>query len=115
MQVFLTPHHLAIVMECANGGTMRDYLLKQPDHRLPEVLGRWIFQQLIIGLDYCHARVRPAGSLSSQASSPIWQDRIASQQEAALQHAPVVQHLVIKLAHCHALQLSGSFFCTGSR
>eukprot|EP00891_Asterochloris_glomerata_P003766 jgi/Astpho2/3766/fgenesh1_pg.00060_%23_64_t len=55
-EVFLTPHHLAIVMECANGGTMRDYLLKQPNHRLPEVLGRWIFQQLIIGLDYCHTR-----------------------------------------------------------
>ena len=73
LQVFLTPHHLAIVMECANGGTMRDYLLKQPNHRLPEVLGRWIFQQMIIGLDYCHARVRPAGSLSGQASSPCLQ------------------------------------------
>ena len=75
MQVFLTPHHLAIVMECANGGTMRDYLLKQPNHRLPEVLGRWIFQQLIIGLDYCHARVRPAGSLSGQALDPFQHDK----------------------------------------
>lgn len=58
MQVFLTPTHLAIAMEYAKGGNLFHYLLQHGPHcRLNEAKAQWIFQQLIIGLDYCHRRV----------------------------------------------------------
>lgn len=58
MQVFLTPTHLAIAMEYAQGGDLFNYTLgHRPHGRLAEQQARWIFQQLIIGLDYCHRRV----------------------------------------------------------
>ena len=63
VQVFLTPAHLAIAMEYAKGGNLFHYLLQHGPHcRLTEAKAQWIFQQLIIGLDYCHRRVRPATS-----------------------------------------------------
>jgi serine/threonine protein kinase len=59
-QVFLTASHLAIAMEYAQGGDLFNYTLgHRPHGRLAEQQARWIFQQLIIGLDYCHRRVRP--------------------------------------------------------
>ena len=58
VQVFLTPTHLAIAMEYAKGGDLFRYVLKHEPHcRLSEAKAQWIFQQLIIGLDYCHRRV----------------------------------------------------------
>ena len=56
MQVFLTKDYLAIAMEYAAGGDMFQYV----KHRggLEEVEARWFFQQLIIGMDYCHKMVR---------------------------------------------------------
>ena len=57
LQVFLTHAHLAIVMECAQGGDLFKFLMGQPGNRLPEEEARRIFQQLIIGLDYCHCQV----------------------------------------------------------
>ena len=58
VQVFLTPMHLAIAMEYAKGGNLFHYLLQHGPHcRLTEAKAQWIFQQLIIGLDYCHRRV----------------------------------------------------------
>ena len=60
-QVFLTPTHLAIAMEYAQGGDLFNYTLgHRPHGRLAEQQARWIFQQLIIGLDYCHRRVSVA-------------------------------------------------------
>lgn len=53
-EVFLTYHHLAIVMEFADQGDL--FLFVQQRGRLREDLARWIFQQLIFGLDYCHRR-----------------------------------------------------------
>lgn len=64
-QVFLTTTHLAIAMEYAQGGDLFNYTLgHRPHGRLAEQQGRWIFQQLIIGLDYCHRRVREKGCLN---------------------------------------------------
>lgn len=58
LQVFLTPTHLAIAMEYAQGGDMFKYICRHKPHcRLLESQARWIFQQLIIGLDYCHNKV----------------------------------------------------------
>lgn len=58
-QVLLTQSHLAIVMEYARGGDLFNYTMRHGPHgRLVEQQARWIFQQLIIGLDYCHRRVR---------------------------------------------------------
>lgn len=55
-EVFLTHAHLAIVMECAQGGDLFKFLMGQPGNRLPEKEARRIFQQLVIGLDYCHCQ-----------------------------------------------------------
>ena len=57
-EIFLTPVHLAIVMEFAAGGDMFEYVIKQkmPQHGqgLVEDSARAFFQQLIIALDFCH-------------------------------------------------------------
>lgn len=67
-QVFLTREYLAISMEFAQGGDLFAYTLGPKSHgRLAEAQARWIFQQLILGLDYCHRKVMlsclPAKSL----------------------------------------------------
>jgi serine/threonine-protein kinase SRK2 len=69
-QVFLTPTHLAIAMEFAQGGDLFHYVLRhQPVCRLSEPKAQWIFQQLIIGLDYCHRRVGHAPQRSNSKNS----------------------------------------------
>lgn len=55
VQVFLTPQHLGIAMEFASGGDMFEYVVKK--NGLREEEARWFFQQLIVGLDYCHRMV----------------------------------------------------------
>ena len=50
--MFLTPQHLCIVTEYPRGGTLLDFVRKKDG--LKEKEARWVFQQLIIGLDYCH-------------------------------------------------------------
>jgi serine/threonine-protein kinase SRK2 len=68
--VFLTQTHLAIAMEYAQGGDMFKYICRHKPHcRLLESQARWIFQQLIIGLDYCHNKVQtsPAVLCSTRA------------------------------------------------
>lgn len=56
-EVFLTPQHLAIVMEFAAGGDMFEYVIKHkgsaPGEGLPEDVARGFFQQLILALDFC--------------------------------------------------------------
>lgn len=51
-EVFLTNNYLCIVMEYAAGGDLMDYMKKK--NGLTEDEARWFFQQLILGLDYCH-------------------------------------------------------------
>lgn len=56
-EVFLTPSHVAIAMEYAPGGDLFTYVTeKHPNGKLREDQARWVFQQLVIGLDYCHKR-----------------------------------------------------------
>ena len=70
--MFLTPTHLAIVMEYAKGGDLFNYTMRHGPHgRLAEPQARWIFQQLIIGLDYCHRRVRALPALPAQPLSAL--------------------------------------------
>ena len=60
LQVFLTRDYLAISMEFAQGGDLFAYTLGPKSFgKLAEVQARWIFQQLILGLDYCHRKVNP--------------------------------------------------------
>ena len=60
----MTPTHLAIAMEYAKGGNLFQYVLQHaPLCRLTETKAQWIFQQLIIGLDYCHCRVCMSSAL----------------------------------------------------
>lgn len=83
-QVFLTSQHLGISMEFASGGDMFEYVVKK--NGLREEEARWFFQQLIVGLDYCHRMVRaraagaePAGQHAAASSGP----RQAGGQRAA--------------------------------
>jgi serine/threonine-protein kinase SRK2 len=55
-EVFLTSIYLGIAMEYAPGGDMFEYVVRKNGLREDEA--RWFFQQLIVGLDYCHKMVR---------------------------------------------------------
>lgn len=46
--------HLAIFMEYANGSNL--FHAVKSNRRLSEPLARWIFQQLILAVDYCHRK-----------------------------------------------------------
>lgn len=50
--VFLTTYYLGIVLEYAKGGDLLDYMAHR--NGLTEDVSRWVFQQLIVGLDYIH-------------------------------------------------------------
>ena len=59
VKVFLTPRFLAIAMEYAKGGDLFGYIIRNsPAGRLPEDHAKALFQQLILGLDFCHRMVR---------------------------------------------------------
>jgi hypothetical protein len=60
LQVFLTPEHLAIVMEYAAGGELFDTITAAG--QFPEDVARYFFQQLITGVAWCHSQVA-AGSV----------------------------------------------------
>ena len=48
-------------MEFASGGDMFEYVVRK--NGLKEDEARWFFQQLIVGLDYCHRMVRRGWAL----------------------------------------------------
>ncbi|PNH10173.1 Serine/threonine-protein kinase SRK2E [Tetrabaena socialis] len=52
-EVFLTPSHLGIVMEFAAGGELFERIVRAG--RFSEDEARYFFQQLLSGVDYCHA------------------------------------------------------------
>jgi serine/threonine-protein kinase SRK2 len=54
-EVFLVRDHVCIVMEYATGGSLFRYV--QRHGRLKEPVARWFFQQLVLGVDYCHKKV----------------------------------------------------------
>ena len=56
-EVFLTLDHLAIVSEYAPGGDLVDFIERHNtahDRALMESEARRLFQQLIVGVDFCH-------------------------------------------------------------
>jgi serine/threonine-protein kinase SRK2 len=53
--VFVTDEHLGVALEYAAGGELFDTVAKAG--KLPEIEARYFFQQLILGLEYCHNRV----------------------------------------------------------
>ena len=68
-EVFLTPEYLAIAMEYAAGGDMFQYVKQRGG--LEEAEARWFFQQLIIGMDYCHKMVRRRARFEAAAAANI--------------------------------------------
>ncbi|KAG7671614.1 putative Serine/threonine-protein kinase SAPK9 [Nannochloris sp. 'desiccata'] len=54
LDVFLTPKHLAIVMEHVPGGDVLELVNEQG--ALPEDDARWLFQQVVVGLLYLHSK-----------------------------------------------------------
>ncbi len=54
LDVFLTPKHLGIVMECVDGGDVLELVNQQG--ALPEDEARWLFQQIVVGLLYMHSK-----------------------------------------------------------
>lgn len=68
-QVFLTPTHLALAMEYAPNGDLYHYVSNhRPQQWLLEDHARYYFQQLIIGLDYCHRKVCTLGPSCTYAA-----------------------------------------------
>lgn len=53
-KLFAVPGYLAIVMEYADGCSLFELVKKSK--RLGPNMARWIFQQLIIAVDYCHRK-----------------------------------------------------------
>lgn len=53
-EVFALPPYLAIVMEYVPNGDMFQYVVSK--RGLPEAEARWFFQQLMLGMDYCHKK-----------------------------------------------------------
>jgi len=56
-QVFLTPNHLGIAMEYANGSDLSDYIADHVNRKgtsIPEAEARRIFQQMVVAISYCH-------------------------------------------------------------
>mmetsp|Transcript_33756 Transcript_33756/g.85431 ORF Transcript_33756/g.85431 Transcript_33756/m.85431 type:complete len:539 (-) Transcript_33756:1450-3066(-) len=53
LEVFLTPRYLGVVMEYVNGTNLQQYL-EANGGRLDEDVARFIFQQLMIAVDFCH-------------------------------------------------------------
>lgn len=56
-EVFLMDSHLCIVMELASGGDLVDRLgsmARSGAEGMPEDTVRWLFQQLLVAVDYCH-------------------------------------------------------------
>lgn len=52
IKLILTPTALGIVMEFATGGNLREYVRRRGG--LGRTLTRFLFQQLVLGIDYCH-------------------------------------------------------------
>ena len=55
--MFKTQYYLGIAMEFCDGGDLSQYIDNRTHHRvfgLPESQARWLFQQLMVAVDYCH-------------------------------------------------------------
>ena len=68
----ITPEYLALVMEFIRGGNLLNYIRAHPATRLCEFQARWFFQQLCIGVDYMHRRVRRAPAQCSGLTLSAW-------------------------------------------
>jgi serine/threonine-protein kinase SRK2 len=53
-EVFQAGDYLAIVMEYVPNGDMFNHVVTR--RGLPEAEARWFFQQLVLGMDYCHRK-----------------------------------------------------------
>ncbi|KIY95352.1 hypothetical protein MNEG_12611 [Monoraphidium neglectum] len=54
-EVFLTSSHLAVVMEYVEGENLQQFLANTGG-RASEALARFLFQQLVLALDFCHRK-----------------------------------------------------------
>ena len=56
-EVFKTQFYLGIAMEFCDGGDLSQFIDNRTQHcvfGLPESQARWLFQQLMVAVDYCH-------------------------------------------------------------
>ncbi|KAI8477398.1 MAG: kinase-like domain-containing protein, partial [Monoraphidium minutum] len=54
-EVFLTPSHLCVVMEYVEGENLHQFLTNTGG-RTSEALARFLFQQVVLALDFCHRK-----------------------------------------------------------
>lgn len=94
-EVFLTQQYICIAMEYASGGNLFNYV--QRAQRLKEPAARWFFQQLIIGLDYCHIKGEGRGSAKGEAG--CWPGQALSIHELATRL--VFLKLIAGFSYCH--------------
>ncbi len=52
--VMTTQQKIILVMEYISGGDLFEHIVNQPDKKLSEEISRLYFQQIIMGLEYCH-------------------------------------------------------------
>lgn len=116
-EVFLTPSHLAIVMEFAAGGDMFEYVIKNkgsgPGEGLAEEVARGFFQQLILALDFCQKLGIANRCAAARASEGRWCNpgacgpggvHACSMHASGCRHAWVpAWHSLVKAAVRHAL------------
>ena len=53
-EIFPANNHLALVLDHAAAGSLRQHLAAAPGGRLPEAEARRMFQQLMLAVHYCH-------------------------------------------------------------
>ncbi|KAG2440772.1 hypothetical protein HXX76_003628 [Chlamydomonas incerta] len=76
LDVFLTPRHMAIVMEYVDGENLQVFTEKAGGCII-EPLARFLFQQIVIALDFCHRRgkvnrgIRPTSLLLQLSASAL--------------------------------------------
>jgi serine/threonine protein kinase len=106
LDVFLTPRHLAIVMEYVPGGDVLELVNEQG--ALPEDDARWLFQQVIVGLLYLHSKGAQNREIKLQNKLLSWGDGVDGVDAVDCdngRHTPGVPATVTDI---HSKSISGS-------
>lgn len=70
-----TPDFLCIVTELANGGDLFRMVRRGGDHGLPAPAARFLFQQLILALEFCHEMGIYIRSINPSNLLIFWNDK----------------------------------------
>lgn len=63
LAVYSTPGVVNVVLEYPNEGSLFEYAKNNPCGIVDESLGRWLFQQVVTAVHFCHARRHALGNI----------------------------------------------------